>query len=234
MKNLKSIFIIPARKGSKGIPNKNIKKLFGKPLLKYTTDFAKQIKTSNDIICVTTNDQRVKNMIKNDNEIELINRPNNLALDSTPMQDVIDHVIKFYGDKNIFFNSIVLLQPTSPIRKISDFKKIKKEFNINLDMVVSVKKAKENPYYLLYEENHKGFIEKSKPLKVIRRQDVPDVYCLNGSFFMINTASLKNKLIDDFSKIVKVEMPFERSIDLDDKVDWDFLNFLILNKKLLL
>ena len=172
-------------------------------------------------------------MIKNDDEIEIINRPNNLAFDSTSMQDVIDHVIKFYGDRNVFFNSIVLLQPTSPIRKISDFKKIKKEFNTKVDMVVSVKKAKENPYYLLYEENDKGFLEKSKPLTVSRRQDAPVVYCLNGSFFMINIASLKNKLIDNFSKIVKVEMPSERSIDLDDKVDWDFLNFLILNKKLL-
>tara|TARA_B100000989_G_scaffold297915_1_gene285226 strand:- start:303 stop:1007 length:705 start_codon:yes stop_codon:yes gene_type:complete len=233
VKNLNSIFIIPARKGSKGIPNKNIKKLFGTPLIKYTTDFAKKIKTSNDIICITTNDQRVKNIIKNDNEIEIINRPNNISLDSTSMQDVIDHVIEFYDYKNISFNSIVLLQPSSPIRKISDFKKIKKEFNINVDMVVSVKKAKENPYYLLYEENNKGFLEKSKPLKVTRRQDAPEVYCLNGSFFMINNISLKNKLINDFSKIIKVEMPFERSIDLDDKLDWDFLNFLILNKNLL-
>ena len=233
MRNLNSIFIIPARKGSKGIPNKNIKKLLGKPLLNYTTEYAKKIKTSNDIICVTTNDQRVKNIIKKDDEIEIINRPNNLAFDSTSMQDVIDHVIRFYSDKNIFFDSVVLLQPTSPIRKISDFKKIKKEFNLKIDMVVSVKKAKENPYYLLYEENHKGFLEKSKSLKVKRRQDAPLVYSLNGSFFMINTNSLKNKLIEDFSKIVKVEMPFERSIDLDDELDWDYLNFLILNKNLI-
>ena len=233
MKNLNSIFIIPARKGSKGIPNKNVKHLSGKPLIQYSIEFAKKIKKLKDIICITTNDQRVKKIVKNIDEIEIIDRPNNLSHDSTSMEDVIYHVIKFYGNKNIVFNSVVLLQPTSPIRKISDFTKIKKRFNSNLDMVVSVKKARENPYYLLYEENEKGYLEKSKSLRVIRRQDAPLVYCLNGSFFMINTASLKNKSINDFSKIVKVEMPFERSIDLDDKVDWSFLNFLILNKKLL-
>ena len=234
MKNLNSIFIIPARKGSKGLPNKNIKNLFGKPLISYSIDYAKKIKKLNDIICISTNDNRIKKIFKSNSEIEIINRPDNLALDSTPMESVINHAIEFYGKKNMFFDSVVLLQPTSPIRKISDFLNIKKKYNSSVDMVVSVKKSKENPYYLLYEENKKGYIEKSKSSKVNRRQEAPSVYCLNGSFFMINVNSLKNQSINNFSKIVKVEMPLERSIDIDDKLDWNYLKFLVEKNKDLL
>ena len=66
------------------------------------------------------------------------------------------------------------------------------------------------------------------------RQEAPSVYCLNGSFFMINVNSLKNQSINNFSKIVKVEMPTERSIDIDDKSDWDYLKFLVEKNKDLL
>ena len=80
------------------------------------------------------------------------------------MESVINHTIDCYSKKNMFFDYVVLLQPTSPIRKISDFLNIKKKYNSSVDMVVCVKKSIENPYYLLYEENNKGYLEKSKSL----------------------------------------------------------------------
>ena len=101
-------------------------------------------------------------------------------------------------------------------------------------MVVSVKKANENPYYSLFEENKDGYLVKSKPSKITRRQDAPNVYCLNGSFFMININSLKKKSISNFSKILKVEMPVERSVDIDTKNDLDYLNYLIDTNKIIL
>jgi len=234
VKNLNSIIIIPARKGSKGLPNKNIKKLNGKPLVSYSIEYAQKIKKSSDIICVSSDDERVEKIVKKYPMVEFLIRPKTLAKDNTSMESVIKHLIDQYEKKNLFFDSIVLLQPTSPIRKIKDFKLISKKFNNKVDMVVSVKKANENPYYSLFEENKDGYLVKSKSSKITRRQDAPDVYCLNGSFFMININSLKKESIFNFSKILKVEMPIERSIDIDTKYDLDYLNFLIDNKKILL
>tara|TARA_B110000003_G_scaffold192670_1_gene191446 strand:+ start:979 stop:1677 length:699 start_codon:yes stop_codon:yes gene_type:complete len=230
VKYLDILFLIPARRDSKGLPDKNIKKLKGKPLIEYTIDFAKKNQNAKDIICVTTNDCRIKKIIDIYKRVDLIDRPENLSQDTTSMEEVINHCIEYYEKRNFFFNSIILLQPTSPLRKKIDFLNLKSSYNETVDMVVSVKKSKENPYYLLYEENKDGFLKKSKELNISRRQDAPNVYCLNGSFFMFNINSIKNKSIQDFTKIIKVEMPAERSIDVDDEMDWKFLKFLIKNK----
>lgn len=232
MKNLNSIIIIPARKGSKGLPNKNIKKLQSKPLIKYSIEFALKIKKNNDIICVSSDDERIEKIVENIKNIEFIKRPKNISNDTTPMESVIKHSLNEFEKKNISFNSIILLQPTSPIRKIIDYKNLIRKFNKNIDMVVSVREAKENPYYSLYEEDHENNLIKSKYSEITRRQDAPKVYCLNGSFFMINTDSLKKKSISNFSKIKKVVMPYNRSIDIDSIQDWNYIKFLVESKKL--
>ncbi len=231
---MNSIIIIPARRGSKGLPNKNITQLNGKPLVSYSIEYAQKIKKSNDIICVSSDDERVEEIVKEYPMAEFLTRPTRLARDNTSMESVLKHLIDQYEKENLFFDSIVLLQPTSPIRKINDFKLISKKFNNKVDMVVSVKKANENPYYSLFEENKDGYLVKSKPSKITRRQDAPNVYCLNGSFFMININSLKKKSISNFSKILKVEMPVERSVDIDTKNDLDYLNYLIDTNKIIL
>lgn len=213
--------------------NKNVKNLFNKPLISYSIEFALKIKNNNDLICITTNDKLAEKIANNYNDIIIVRRPSAYSSDNSSMEIVINHTLNFFKAKNILFKSIVLLQPTSPIRKIQDFKNIKKMFRNNIDMVVSVRKARENPYYLLFEENKFGYLEKSKKTSINRRQDAPLVYCLNGSFFMINTKSLEKKSIENFSKVVKVEMPFERSVDIDDELDWEYLKFLIIKKNLL-
>ena len=207
MENKKNLFLIPARKGSKQIKNKNIRKLFGKPLISYTLDYVKDIQTSNDISCVSTDDKTVIELANKYSKINIIKRPKNLALDDTPMELVIKHAIDFFKRKKIFFEAIVLLQPTSPIRQIKDFNNLKRTFNKNIDMVVSVRESRENPYHLLYEESQKGFLTKLKEFEFIRRQDLPKVYCLNGSFFMINVKSIINKSINKFSVTSLVNPP---------------------------
>lgn len=234
MKNLNSIIIIPARKGSKGLPNKNILKLNGKSLISYSIEYAQKIKKANDIICVSSDDKRIKEIVNDYPGVDFLSRPKSIARDDTPMESVINHLINQYEKDNFCFNSIILLQPTSPIRRIKDFRLISEKYNNKIDMVVSVKKANENPYYSLYEENEDGFLEKSKPFNITRRQDAPEVFCLNGSFFMININSLKKKSISNFSKILKVEMPDERSVDIDTKNDLDYLNYLIDTNKIIL
>lgn len=225
------LFIIPARKGSKGIPNKNTKLLNGKPLINYTLDYALKVSTDLDKVCITTDDNKVKELAKK-YDFDIQKRPSKLATDSSSMNDVVKHVIEKYNRQSIFFKAIIILQPTSPIRDINDFNKIELLYNPEIDMVVSVRKARENPYYLLYEENSSGFIAKSKELIITRRQDAPEVYCLNGSIFMINPKSLDKSDISNFKKLVKFEMPLERSTDIDDSTDWLLTEIFLKNKNM--
>jgi len=225
------LFIIPARKGSKGIPNKNTKLLNGKPLINYTLDYASKVSTGLDKVCITTDDNKVKELAKK-YDFDILKRPSKLATDSSSMNDVVKHVIEKYNRQGIFFKAIIILQPTSPIRHINDFNKIELLYTPEIDMVVSVRKARENPYYLLYEENSSGFIAKSKELIITRRQDAPEVYCLNGSIFMINPKSLDKSDISNFKKLVKFEMPYERSTDIDDSTDWLLTEIFLKNKNM--
>ena len=226
----KYLFIIPARKGSKGISNKNTKLLNGKPLINYTLDYATKVSDTLDKICITTDDIKVMELAKK-YAFDVLKRPDELATDSSSMNEVVKHVIERYNQQNIFFEAIIILQPTSPIRHIDDFNEIKSLYTPEIDMIVSVRKAKENPYYLLYEENNSGFIAKSKECNIKRRQDAPKVYCLNGSIFMINPKSLETSDISNFKKLVKFEMPHERSTDIDDSTDWLLTEIFLKNEK---
>ena len=192
----------------------------------YTFEYVLKILESNDEVCVSSDDQKIIELAK-PYGFKVIKRPIEFSQDNSTMDEVVNHVLDDYRLLDIHFKSIVILQPTSPIRETIDFLNLKKLYKPNIDMVVSVCEARENPYYLLYEENDEGFIFKSKDLEIHRRQDSPRVYRINGSFFMVNPISLNNNKIKNLKKILKYQMPYERSIDIDDEIDWRLTNFFL-------
>lgn len=228
--NLNNIlYLIPARGGSKGIPRKNIKFLGDKPLIYYSIEVAREL-TDDAHICVSTDDEEIIRIV---NAIKLqvpFVRPSELAQDHTPTSEVILHALDFYQQQGREYELIVLLQPTSPFRKSEHICAALNLFSFDIDMVVSVCETKSNPYYVLYEENAEGFLVKSKQGNFTRRQDCPKVYQLNGSIYIINVKSLRQKPLQQFEKIIKYEMEHKYSIDLDDELDWAFAEFLLQNK----
>lgn len=224
---MRILYLIPARKGSKGLPGKNTKLLGKKPLVEYSLDFAIQNCALEDEICISTDDGDVINIAEAKGLKVPFIRPENLSDDKANMRDVILHALQFYEDLNQFFHAVLLLQPTSPFRKKEDIVKLKKEFSSAIDMVVSVKKTKENPYFTLFEENQEGFLLKSKSGNFIRRQDCPEVYSFNGSMYLINTHSIQRCSISEFKQIKKVIMPEERSIDIDTFADWVLAEYFL-------
>ena len=165
MSNENTLIIIPARKGSKGIPKKNMKIFNGKPLISHTVDFALMNKDQGDIICVSTNDEDVIELFNKNKKIELLKRPEELSKDNSGMSEVISHAIDFYERKKIFFQYLLLLQPTSPLRSSEDYNNLMNSSDKNFDMIVSVCESNENPYFNLYEDNKLGFLSRSKPSK---------------------------------------------------------------------
>lgn len=229
MKEEKTLFIIPARGGSKGIPAKNIKLLGNKPLILYSIDFARQF-ADDENICVSTDSNTIIDVVtKHGLSVPFI-RPDELATDTAGTQEVLLHAINYYKSKGREFDKLVLLQPTSPFRQPEHFIAANELYNDTLDMVVTVSESKANPYYNLFEENIEGLLEKSKPGNFTRRQDCPVVYSYNGSIYIINVKSLLKDKLNKFQKVKKSIMQAEYSLDLDTELDWLMAEFLLKNK----
>jgi N-acylneuraminate cytidylyltransferase len=224
---MRILYLIPARKGSKGLPGKNTKLLGDKPLIEYSIEFALNNLNTDDALCISTNDEAVIEIAKSKGISIPFIRPEELANDNASSHDVIIHAINHYEKLNQTFEVVLLLQPTSPFRIQDDFIHLINEYDDTIDMVVSVKLAKENPYFTLFEENEGGFLVKSKFGNYTSRQECPAVYSLNGSMYLINAKSLHEKKISEFQKIKKVIMPEERSVDIDTMPDWVLAEFYL-------
>lgn len=220
------LFLITARGGSKGLPGKNIKPLKGKPLLWYTIDFARQF-TSDLNICLSTDSDEIIS-VANEKGLKVpFKRPDFLSTDSASSYDVIMHALNYYKEKGIFYNSIVLLQPTSPFRKKEFLDEMLSSYSESIDMVVSVKECHDNPYFSMFEDDELGYLTKSKSGLFTRRQDAPKVYAYNGSIYLINVASLYMSNISDFKKIKKYLINDFFSLDIDNQLDWILAEALV-------
>lgn len=224
---MRALYLIPARSGSKGIPDKNIKELNGKPLIFYTLDVAKDLADTRDI-CVSTDSEKYRKIVEDCGVSIPFLRPSELSSDTATSYDVILHAIEFYKSQHIHYDAVVLLQPTSPLRSSENIKKALSFFSDDIDMVVSVKETKSNPYYTLYTADERGFLKKISDSKFTRRQDVPKIYELNGAVYIINTNSLiKHSSIADFKKVKLYEMNELQSVDVDTELDWLFCEYLL-------
>lgn len=222
-----TLFIIPARGGSKGLPRKNILPINGKPMICYTIDAARGV-TSDENICVSTDDLEIKRVVEDYGLKVPFLRPAELATDTAGTREVLLHAVDFYQNEfNRHFSKICLLQPTSPLRTAQHIIEAHRLWDDDLDMVVSVKESKANPYFNLFEEQENGFLKKSKAGNYLRRQDAPKAWEYNGAIYFINIQSLQAKPIAEFEKVKKYVMSEESSVDVDNLVDLQFIRVLI-------
>ena len=228
-KKLNILGIIPARGDSKGIPRKNIKLLAGKPLIHYTITEAKKSKYLSYIV-VSTEDVEITNLVEKYG-VDVVKRPDELSTDDTPTAHVVQHVIKHLQEKeNKNFNIIVVLQPTSPLRLVSDIDGAIEIFmKKKCDSVVSVSQV-QHPPHLMYTIERDILVPVIKGKRILRRQDAPKIYQLNGAVFITSKEYLlKNNLI--FSGEIKPYiMPIERSIDIDSPLDLKLAELIISHK----
>ena len=228
---MKTLYVIPARGGSKGIPHKNIKPLAGKPLIGYSIDVARQLAADDDI-CLTTDDPEIAATAESMGLNVPFLRPASLATDTCGTYEVLIHALDFYRDRGIDYDTLVLLQPTSPMRTADDVRAAMALYSPDIDMVVTVKEAASNPYYNCYETDNDGFLHISKgDGGYTRRQDAPKVWEYNGAVYVINVESLRRMPLSAFTRRRMSVMPAERSVDLDTPVDWLIAEKLIENAK---
>lgn len=226
---MKSLFFIPARGGSKGIPGKNIKFLGGKPLISYSIEMARNFVSDEDI-CVSTDSDEIIKVVENVGLKVPFKRPDELATDTSSSYDAIMHAIDWYESNGKKYDTLIVLQPTSPFRLKSHLQEALSLFDQNTDMVVSVKELGKNIRALYFTDREDSFIQRFLPLidDNVRRQDAEKIYELNGSIYVINVSSIKHKKINELKRLKKIVMPQEYSVDIDNEFDWVLSEFLLL------
>ena len=222
---------ICARKGSKGLKNKNFLNLLGKPIILHTVDQAKKIKSFTKIV-ISSDSSKILNASKKKVNY-LIKRPQNISNDHSSKVDAIKHALLMSEKKfKITFDTIIDLDVTSPLRSIGDINKaIDIFFKKRPGNLVSGHEARRNPYFnqVMYKKGYLDLVCKSKK-KIIRRQDAPKIYDLNASIYIWNRKNLlsSKKLIN--KKTIFFKMPYSRSIDIDDKLDFIMVKHILKNK----
>jgi len=227
-KNNQIVCIIPARGGSKGLPGKNIKDFCGKPLIAHTIEQAKQSKYIDRVIVSTEDDTIACTSLDYGAEVPFI-RPVELAGDEVATIDVLLHAINWLENIGQYtFDIIVLLHVTTPLRSVADIDNcIALLVDEKADNIFSVAESHRNPYFNMVEEDTNGFVKLVKEGCFSTRQSVPKVYDMNASIYSWwkNILKVEKKI---FLKRTKVYvMPKERSIDIDDDLDFKIAEMLL-------
>ncbi|MFQ5957521.1 MAG: cytidylyltransferase domain-containing protein [Candidatus Brocadiales bacterium] len=220
---------ICARGGSKGLPQKNIRTLAGKPLIAHTIETALSCKRLNRVI-VSTDDQEIAEISRQYGAEVPFLRPEELAGDNSSKWPVLQHAVKYLENKESTAVDIVVdLDPTSPLRKVSDIEEcIDKLIDERPDAVITVYEAYKNPYFNMVEfRDGRAFLSKDAGRPITSRQDAPKVYSMNASVYAIWRDVLMSRDSLFTGNVKAVIMPPERSVDIDREIDFDFVEFLI-------
>lgn len=224
----KILAIIPARGGSKGIVGKNIKELNGKPLIAYTIEEAKKSEYINRIVVSTDNEEIANISKKYGAEVPFL-RPLELAQDDTPTIECVIHMLNVLKENEDYIPDYVcLLQCTSPLRTFNDIDgTIEKLLSTGLDSAASVCEAEVNPYWtnIFNGERLEYFLKDGK--EITRRQDLPNVYRLNGAVYVAKCDVLKNEMTFETEYTTGYVMDKNSSIDIDDIIDFKFAELLM-------
>ena len=230
---MKSVCIIPARGGSKGVPKKNIKKIDGKPLLGYVIETTKKSKIFEHVV-VSTEDDEIARIAKKYGAEVPFKRPKSLASDYAPMDKVLLHAVRTLYELNYDFDVFVWRDATTPFIKSEDIKKsIKLLQTKKAAIVTGVYRQHLNPYFNIVEKKPNGFLKLCKPLKIKARsrQEAPAVFQLNGLYAYDAKKFLKIKKTD-LSKTLPYEIPVETGLMIDTEFEFDIAKLLIEQKKI--
>ncbi|MSR76824.1 MAG: acylneuraminate cytidylyltransferase family protein [Candidatus Omnitrophica bacterium] len=227
---MKRICTICARGGSKGLKNKNIMLIQGKPLIAHTLQQAKDSKLF-DAVVVSSDSDDILKVSREWGADYFLKRPEEMATDTASKLPAIRHaVLEIEKIKKYAYETIVDLDATSPLRTIQDIHHAVRLFDSRkVSNVITAARSRHSPYFNLVENNSEGFVRLSKntPTPVVRRQDSPACYDMNASIYVWK----RNRFIENpaifYSDTLLYEMPPERSVDIDHDLDFEVVKLLM-------
>ncbi|MEW6055178.1 MAG: acylneuraminate cytidylyltransferase family protein [Bdellovibrionota bacterium] len=224
----KVLAVICARGGSKGIPRKNIRALGGKPLIVWSIEEAKKSRFI-DRLVLSSDDQEIIQVAEKFGCEAPFVRPAELAGDEVSGVDPVLHALKELPG----YDYVVLLQPTSPFRTAQDIDGcIELCLEKSSPSCVSIAEAEQSPYWM-FSLNEGLCLSPLFDLKSMptRRQEAKTVYSLNGAVYVAKTDWLLKTRGFLTAETSGYLMPKERSLDLDDELDWDVAQALLARKR---
>jgi CMP-N-acetylneuraminic acid synthetase len=218
--------IVPARGGSKGIARKNARMLAGKPLLEYTASAALSARHLARTLLSTDDEEIAAIGQRTGLEVPFL-RPAELAVDSTPMIDVVLHALRWVQRKGQEYDAVCILQPTSPLRSSATIDRCISVFwERDVDSVISVRPVPTafNPHWV-YFETHDGLLQPSvKDAPAIPcRQQLPTAYHADGSVFLARTQIVIADHTWKGKRLLGVPSPEHEAVDLDTEEQWQAL-----------
>ena len=227
---MKRICTICARGGSKGVKNKNIRELHGKPLIAYSILQARETNLF-DAIAVSSDSEEILAVAAAWGVDHLIKRPDELATDQAAKLPAICHcVLETERSLGTTFDVIVDLDATSPLRIADDIVQcVQLLESRGVSNVITGAPARRSPYFNLVELDEQGYARLSKKLvrPVVRRQDAPMCYDMNASVYVWRRESLlTGSTVFNADTLIHV-MPEERSMDIDSELDFKLVEFMM-------
>jgi CMP-N-acetylneuraminic acid synthetase len=218
--------IVPARGGSKGIPRKNIRILAGRPLLAYTAVAVLAAKSLTRTI-LSTEDPEIAEIGKAAGlEVPFV-RPEELAVDATPMIEVVLHSLRWVESEGQAYDAICILQPTSPLRSAETIDRcVSLLWERDVDSVISVRPVPTefNPHWV-YFESPDGLLQPSMKncSEVPCRQQLPNAYHADGSIFLARTETVLRDHTLKGKRLLGAISPKHEAVDLDTQEQWQAL-----------
>lgn len=222
-----NLAIIPARSGSKGLEDKNIKLLCGKPVLQYSVDAAINSNIFN-CIHVSTDSEKYAEIARNCCADVPFLRCREFSADNSDSWSVVRFVLEQYGKMGRTFDMVTLLQPTSPLRDADDIQAAYRLFcEKEAETVISVCEATHSPLLMNTLDESLSLNSFIDLKEVGRRQSMPQYYQINGAIYMMKTYILER--ISDLygEKSYAYIMPKEKSIDIDSIIDFKMAEIIL-------
>ncbi|MHC4242033.1 MAG: acylneuraminate cytidylyltransferase family protein [Planctomycetota bacterium] len=229
---MKILAVVAARGGSKGLKDKNIKELAGKPLIVHTIEQVRQWGGYEKFIVSTDSEKIADIAVKAGVDIPFL-RPAELATDTCGKLVVLRHaLIEAEKHYQIKFDALIDLQVTSPIRTVQDIENAVRLFEDKRpDCVTSVVRSRINPYFGMIKVNEDGLVSLFMPEShsITRRQDAPKVYNENGAVYIYDREFLLDptNVTNLSGTALAYEMDELSAVDIDTEIDFKFLDFLV-------
>lgn len=226
---MKNIAIIPARSGSKGLPNKNIKELNGHPLLYYSIKAAQESRLFSEIM-VSTDSEVYAEIAKSCGASVPFLRSIDNSNDGASSWDVVREVLANYNSLGLAFNTVCLLQPTSPLRESKDIINAYELLDEKeADAITSVCECEHSPLWCMTLDNDHYLGGFRKSLADLPRQKLKQYYRFNGAIYIRKIEYRENKInIIKFKEYAYV-MNRIRSVDIDTMSDFKYAEYLLNN-----
>jgi CMP-N,N'-diacetyllegionaminic acid synthase len=228
------IAIIPARSGSKGLPGKNIKPLCGKPLIAWSIEAGLGSEYIDEVM-VTTDNKEIAAIAQEFGASVPFIRPTELASDTATSINVIRHALGHYEfSLRKTFDYIAMLEPTSPLRTTADIDNAIVQLieNPKANAIVGISKTEsQNPAFLVKKDIHNFLVGyENLDMKILRRQDIKDVYFFEGSIYVSDTNTLLSKNTFYHENTLGLEFPKWKSIEIDDLDDFIMVEALMRHR----